>query len=98
VGNYGDPTRQCAQYTATGAFVLNNGGGTLTYSEIGTVCAPGNSASAPRQEPFGSPWTDITGTWTADTGTGVFAGVSGGGSDSAKITGPETRGTYTSSS
>jgi hypothetical protein len=103
VGNYGDPTPQCATYTATGAFVLKNSPGTLTYSETGTVCAPGNSAIAPRQNPFGAPWTDITGSWTVTGGTGDFAGVVPGvpglsppnGSDSAKLTGPELRGTYT---
>ena len=98
LSNYGDPTPQCATYTASGEFVLNSGDGTLTYDESGTVCAPGSSVIAPRRGIFNPPWTVITGSWTADGGTGAFAGVTGGGTDSAKITGPEARGTYTSSS
>jgi hypothetical protein len=98
LSNYGDPTPQCATYTATGEFKLNNGDGTLTYDESGTVCAPGRSVNAPRRSIFNPPWTVITGSWTVDGGTGDFAGATGGGTDSAKITGPEARGTYTSSS
>jgi hypothetical protein len=98
LSNYGDPTPQCATYTARGEFVLNNGDGTLTYDESGTVCAPGSSVIAPRRGIFNPPWTVITGSWTVDGGTGAFAGATGGGTDSAKITGPEARGTYTSSS
>ena len=98
LSNYGDPTPQCATYTASGEFVLNNGDGTLAYDESGTVCAPGSSVIAPRRGIFNPPWTVITGSWTVDGGTGAFAGATGGGTDSAKITGPEAGGTYTSSS
>jgi hypothetical protein len=98
LSNYGDPTPQCATYAASGEFVLTDGGGTLIYDEIGTVCAPGNSVLAPRRGIFNPPWTVIAGKWKVDGGTGAFTGATGRGTDSAKITGPEARGTYTSSS
>jgi hypothetical protein len=100
--SYGDPTSQCATYTGIGEFVLNDGGGTLSYSEGGNVCTPGHSVTAVRKGNalfFNAPWTDVTGPWMVTGGTGDFAGVVSGssssGSDSAKLIGPGARGTYT---
>ena len=54
-------------------------GSTLTTSDVYFNCFPGRSNLAPgAAKSFGNPST-ATGTWTVDSGTGIFAGATGGG-------------------
>lgn len=89
-------TSPCFTYTGTTTFRLlqSRPPSTLVLDEIGTACSPGKSGSAPSQG-FGSPLF-ANASWTVDpASTGIFAGVTGEGTDTAQSTGAATIGTYT---
>ena len=88
-------------YQATTAFelpdVLPDGRHpTLTLSESGLVCAPGNSGSVPPQfVVYGFPEYANNSSWTVDTATGAFSGLTGGaGTDALHAAGARISGTY----
>ena len=71
----------CADLGAVRTITLVSDGSTLELDEAGTVCFPGNSASAPgAQKSFGNPGAIET-TFTVSGGTGVFDGATGSGTD-----------------
>jgi hypothetical protein len=91
----------CFDYTGITTFQLLSGDGTLVVDESAQACAPGSSGSAPSQDYFRAPLF-ANASWTVDpatTGplasTGVFAGVSGAGTDTLQSGGPQLTGTYT---
>ena len=54
-------------------------GSTLTTSDVYFNCVPGRSNLAPGADvSYGNP-SLATGTWTVDSGTGIFDGATGGG-------------------
>jgi hypothetical protein len=94
----------CAStYTATTYFTLTSDPtSTLVIDESGNVCAPGlngNGYFAENPDAWGHPAT-VFGTWTIDTthSTGQFAGLLGGpgtgGSDTLRLAGSHTAGSY----
>jgi hypothetical protein len=99
--NPGGISPQCSPYTGVGTFQLLNGDGTLVLDEQGIICTPGNSGNAPRQDPFGAPISLIAASWNVDTtgvygaNTGVFAGLTGTGTDTGKFDGPALKDAYT---
>jgi hypothetical protein len=80
-------------YQATTTFELSDGS-TLVVNESGLVCAPGNSASAPPQS-FGVPEYAKNSSWTVQSATGQFSGLSGGaGTDALHADGARISGSY----
>jgi hypothetical protein len=86
-------------YTATTDFTLASDGSTLAVNESGPICGPGKDAAGyfsegPNAE--GHPnYPD--GAWTVDTtdSTGLFAGLSGSGTDTLQAAGAHASGSYT---
>jgi hypothetical protein len=70
------PGSDCRALTALRTITLDNGSGSLTLAENGTICPP-NAAASDAQ---GSPFT-VDKSYTVASGTGVFAGASGSGTD-----------------
>jgi hypothetical protein len=89
-------TTPCFSYTGTTTLQLLSGDGTLVLDETGTACSPGNSASAPRKDWFGVGFF-VNASWRVDpvASTGIFAGVTGGGTDTGHSVGTSTIVTYT---
>jgi hypothetical protein len=78
-----DPATSCADVVLRRTITLEDGS-TLVLMETGTVCFPGKSTFAPGQtKSFGNP-LNIEATFTIVTGTGVFAGAQGSGTDVIK--------------
>jgi hypothetical protein len=69
------PGSDCLALTATRTITLGNGSGSLTLAEHGTICPRTAAASAQ-----GSPFT-VDKSYTIASGTGVFAGAAGAGTD-----------------
>ena len=75
-----DPATSCGDVVLRRTITLEDGS-TLVLMETGTVCFPGKSTFAPGQtKSFGNP-LNIEATFTIVTGTGVFAGAQGSGTD-----------------
>lgn len=91
---YGPPALVSAfTYQATTTFELSDAS-RLVLNESGLVCAPGNSASAPPQS-FGFPEYAKTSSWTVESATGRFSGLTGGaGTDDLHAAGARISGTY----
>jgi len=70
------PGTDCLQLTAVRTIALDDGNGSLTLDETGTLCPP----SAAATNAVGGPYT-VSKTFVVAGGTGVFAGATGGGSD-----------------
>ncbi len=70
------PGSDCRTLTAVRTITLDNGAGSLTLAENGTLCPPNAAASGAQ----GSPFT-VAKSYTLAGGTGVFAGATGGGTD-----------------
>jgi hypothetical protein len=70
------PGSDCRALTATRTITLDNGAGSLTLAENGTLCPPGQAASGAQ----GSPFT-VDKSYTIADGTDVFAAAAGGGTD-----------------
>ena len=94
-----DPATACGDTTLLRTITFANG--TLTLSESGTVCFPGQSFFTPGASSghsYGNP-ARISTTWTVTGGTGAFAGASGSGTDDNRNAGDggrsELRGTLT---
>ena len=70
----------CEHIMGTTTITLQDGNGTLVIAEEETFCTPGNSTNTPGNQlhSFGNPGR-AEGTWAVISGTGVFAGASGGG-------------------
>ena len=76
------PGSQCFAVTAVRTITLDSGSGSLTLPENGTLCPPNPAASnAP-----GNPFTARV-SYTVASGTGVFAGAAGGGTDLTRSAG-----------
>jgi hypothetical protein len=89
-----DPVSQsCGDYTAIVTLTLGDGS-TLTLDEAGTDCGPGQSFSSYPPHSYGQPQT-AGGEWVVQDGTGVFAGLTGSGANSLRITGARLTATYT---
>jgi hypothetical protein len=81
-----DPATSCADVVLRRTITLEDGS-TLVLMETGTVCFPGKGALAPRSaKSFGNPYK-VEATFTIVTGTGVFAGAQGSGTDVNKAAG-----------
>jgi hypothetical protein len=81
-----DPVTSCADVVLRRTITLEDGS-TLVLMETGTVCFPGKSTLAPgTAKSFGNPF-NIEATFTIVTGTGVFAGAQGSGTDVIKAAG-----------
>jgi hypothetical protein len=81
-----DPAISCADVVLRRTITLEDGS-TLVLMETGTVCFPGKSTLAPgTAKSFGNPF-NIEATFTIVTGTGVFAGAQGTGTDVIKAAG-----------
>lgn len=78
-------SQSCGDYTAIVTLTFGDGS-TLTLGEAGTDCGPGNSFSSYPPRSYGQPQT-AGGTWVVQDGTGVFAGLTGGGVNTLRITG-----------
>jgi hypothetical protein len=75
-----DPATSCGDVVLRRTITLEDGS-TLVLIETGTVCFPGKSTLAPGQtKSFGNP-LNIEATFTIVTGTGVFDGAQGSGTD-----------------
>lgn len=83
----------CFSYQATTTFELLSDGSTLVLNETGLVCAPGNSSSAPPQS-FGFPEYAKNSSWTVESGSGQFSGLTGAGTDALHAAGARISGTY----
>ena len=81
----GEPVDSCFHAIFVVTITLQDGSGTLVIDEDDTFCTPGNSTNTPGSQlhSFGNPFS-IEGTWVVDSGTGVFAGATGGGTNSSK--------------
>jgi hypothetical protein len=66
----------CRALTAVRTITLDNASGSLTLAETGTICPPSQAASGAQ----GSPFT-VDKSYTVASGTGVFAGAAGSGTD-----------------
>jgi hypothetical protein len=76
-----DPATSCGDVVLRRTITLDEDGSTLVLMETGTVCFPGESTFAIGQtKSFGNP-LNIEATFTIVTGTGVFAGAQGSGTD-----------------
>jgi hypothetical protein len=72
------PGSSCVQLTISSTITLADGS-TLSLESTATSCAVGGSGSAPGSSvSYGNP-ISLLGTYTITSGTGVFAGGSGGG-------------------
>lgn len=71
------PGTDCLQILAVRSITLEDGSGSLTLDETGTLCPPNDQAG---QHAIGGPYT-VAKTYTVAAGTGVFAGATGSGSD-----------------
>jgi hypothetical protein len=70
-------------------------GSTLVLAEAGTICGPGNSnQSHASGRSFGHPGF-ATATWTVQSATGQFTGLTGGGTDVLRLAGADVAGAYT---
>ena len=77
----------CFTYTATTTFQLPGGDSTLVLDENAAACAPGNSSSAPSHA-CSVPLYSKNSTWSVDpASSGVFFGMSGGGTDALETAG-----------
>ena len=86
----------CGDYTAMATFTLADDSA-LVVQESGTVCAPGKSFFATPGFSWGNPDQAI-GSWEVQSGSGQFAGVTGGGgTDHIRSAGADVRGIYTGS-
>lgn len=83
----------CGQYVAIVTFMLADSS-TLTLSETGTVCGPGNSFFATPPFSWGNP-DRATGIWEVLDGNGQFTDVTGGGTSMTRSAGAPMRGIYT---
>ena len=70
------PGTDCLKLTAVRTITLDNGQGSLTLDESGTLCPPSAAAS----NAVGGPYR-VSKTYVVAGGTGVFAGATGSGSD-----------------
>jgi hypothetical protein len=70
------PGSDCRALTATRTITLDNGSGSLTLAENGTICPPTAAVTGAQ----GSPFT-VAKSYTIAGGTGVFAGAAGAGTD-----------------
>jgi hypothetical protein len=70
------PGSDCRALTAVRTITLDEGSGSLTLAETGTICPPNDAASGAQ----GNPYT-VHKSYTIASGTGVFAGAAGGGTD-----------------
>jgi len=81
-----DPATLCGDTMIRRTITLEDGS-TLVLMETGTVCFPGKSVLAPDSaKAFGNPYK-VEATFTIVTGTGVFAGAHGSGTDVIKAAG-----------
>jgi hypothetical protein len=81
-----DPATSCADVVLRRTITLEDGS-TLVLMETGTACFPGKSTLAPgAAKSFGNPF-NVEATFTIVTGTGVFAGAQGSGTDVIKAAG-----------
>jgi hypothetical protein len=80
----GEPVDSCFHAIFVATMTLQDGSGTLVIEEDDTFCTPGGSTDAPGNQlhSFGNPFT-IEGTWVVISGTGVFEGATGGGTNTA---------------
>jgi hypothetical protein len=90
-----DPGAFCGDVVFRRTITLEDGS-TLVLMETGTVCFPGKSALAPDTKSFGNPY-NVEATFTIVTGTGVFAGAHGGGTDAIKAAGDASKSTLSGS-
>ena len=75
-----DPETSCADVVLRRTITLADGS-SLVLMETGTVCFPGKSSLAPgTAKSFGNPFR-IEATFTIVSGTGVFEGAQGSGTD-----------------
>jgi len=89
-----EPTSEtCGNYVATVTLALGDGS-TLTLDEAGTDCSPGNSFSSYPRHSYGQPQS-ADGNWVVQGGTGVFAGLTGSGTNTLRITGARLTAKYT---
>jgi hypothetical protein len=91
----GEPVDSCFHAIYVATMTLQDGSGTLVIREDDTFCTPGRSTDAPgnRLHSFGNPFS-IEGTWVVISGTGAFAGATGGGTNSSKGAGDVIIDTY----
>jgi len=80
----GEPVGSCFHAVFEATIVLQDGSGELVIEEDDLFCAPGSSGESPGNmlHSFGNPFT-IEGTWVVVSGTGVFDGATGGGTNSS---------------
>src|SRR4051812_6807739 len=77
----GIPGSDCIAFTKVEDIALLSGAGVLELSSVGTFCRPGGSGGSHASDrSYGSPGT-WTFTFTVDGGSGVFAGLTGGGTE-----------------
>ena len=89
-----DPETGCFEVTGRRTLTFT-GGGTLVLEETGTLCPPGNAGNAPgAAKSFGNPFT-LEFTWSIVSGTGRFAGASGGGTGTDRLAGDAGHATLT---
>ena len=84
----GEPVDSCGHGIFVTTIALQDGSGTLVLEEDDTFCNPGSSADAPGNQlhSFGNPFS-IEGTWVVTSGTGVFEGATGSGTNSGRAGG-----------
>jgi hypothetical protein len=70
------PGSDCRALTASRTISLDSGSGSLTLAENGTICPPSPAASGAQGGPF-----TVDKSYTIASGTGVFAGAAGAGTD-----------------
>jgi hypothetical protein len=70
------PGTDCRALTAIRTITLDDGDGSLTLAESGTICPPNANANTDAGDPF-----IVDKTYTVTGGTGVFTGAIGTGSD-----------------
>lgn len=70
------PGTDCLSIHAVRTITLTDGSGGLVLAETGTLCPPSAAAGSAA----GGPYT-VAKTYTVSSGTGVFAGATGAGSD-----------------
>lgn len=76
------PSTDCLAIHAVRTITLTDGSGSLLLVENGTLCPPSLAAG----NAAGGPYT-VAKTYTIASGTGVFAGASGSGSDTNRSAG-----------
>jgi hypothetical protein len=70
------PGTDCRSLTAVRTITMEDGSGSLTLAENGTVCPPNANADTGTGDPF-----TVDKTYTITGGTGIFEGAAGSGSD-----------------